>query len=98
MRYVARIVGIAALVATAPVRAEPASATGKPQTATSDPNQRVCEDVVVTGSRLAKSRFCGTRAEWEAKQKQDRDVVEGAQRSANGPCNAVLTHSGAPAC
>jgi hypothetical protein len=63
-----------------------------------DPNERVCEDVVATGSRLATKRICATRAEWEAMKKADREVVEDAQRHANGPCNSINTHSGAPAC
>jgi hypothetical protein len=98
MRYVARIITVAAMVATAPLRAEPPSSSGKAQSAPLDPNQRICENITQTGSRLATKRFCGTRAEWDAKQKQDREVIEGAQRSANGPCSAVLTHSGAPNC
>jgi hypothetical protein len=63
-----------------------------------DPNERICEDTIVTGSRLAKKRFCGTRAEWEARKKADREVIEGAQRHAADPCNAVLTHTGAAVC
>jgi hypothetical protein len=54
-----------------------------------DPNERICEDIVLTGSRLASRRFCGTRAEWEDKRRQDREAVEKAQLS---PC--VLTHNG----
>jgi hypothetical protein len=54
-----------------------------------DPNERICEDIVQTGSRLASRRFCGTRAEWADRKKQDREAVEKAQLS---PC--VLTHNG----
>ena len=39
-------------------------------------NQRHCETIVMTGSRLAKKKFCATRAEWEDKKLQDRKVVE----------------------
>ncbi len=53
-----------------------------------DPNERICEDVVQIGSRLATKRFCATRAEWEEKKRQDREAVEKAQLS---PC--VLTHT-----
>jgi hypothetical protein len=72
--------------------------SSQPAKVTADPNQRVCEDVVVTGSRLAKKRVCGTKAEWEAIKKADRDVVEDAQRHAADPCHAILTHTGAATC
>lgn len=53
-----------------------------------DPNQRICEDVVQTGSRIAAKRYCATRAEWAEKKKQDREAVEKAQMS---PC--MITHT-----
>jgi len=86
------------LLATAPITPLPAGTGSQPTKVAADPNERVCEDTIVTGSRLAKKRFCGTRAEWEARKKADRDVVEDAQRHAADPCNAILTHTGAPAC
>jgi hypothetical protein len=61
-----------------------------------DPNERICEDIKTLGSRLAKKRFCGTRAEWADKKLQDKQEVERIQRS---PC--VYTHNGGngkPAC
>lgn len=64
----------------------PGSSQQKPA---ADPNQRICEDIVLTGSRLATRRFCATRAEWEDKKRQDREAIEKAQLS---PC--VLTHNG----
>ena len=76
-----------------PVAADPAT-----QKKPVDPNQKVCEDVVATGSRLATKRICATRAEWAEKRKEDRDVVDQAQRSANVGCNVVNTHSGTPGC
>ena len=63
-----------------------------------DPNEIVCEKIEVIGSRLAVKRVCGTRAEWAEKRKLDREAVDQAQRSANGPCSSTLTHTGAPAC
>ena len=59
-----------------------------PNSRTGDPAERICEKVVVTGSRLAAKKFCGTRAEWADKQLQDRQEVERIQRS---PC--VFTHN-----
>jgi hypothetical protein len=63
-----------------------------------DPNEKVCENVQMLGSRLAVKRFCATRAEWAEMRQRDRDVVDQAQRSPNGPCQTVNTHSGAAAC
>ena len=44
-----------------------------------DPNEKICEDIVQTGSRIGAKRFCGTRAEWEDKKRQDREATEKAQ-------------------
>lgn len=52
--------------------------------------ERVCEDVIQTGSRIASKRFCGTRSEWEEKKRQDREAVERAQMS---PCVLTTTSS-----
>lgn len=54
-----------------------------PQASPESPSDRICQDVKMTGSRLAVKRFCGTRAEWAEKQLQDRQEVERIQR---GPC------------
>jgi hypothetical protein len=63
-----------------------------------NPNERVCEDIKVIGSRLAVKRVCATRAEWKEKRQLDREVVDEAQRHAADPCNSVLTHTGAASC
>ena len=55
-----------------------------------DPNEKICEDIVQTGSRLATKRICATRSEWEEKKRQDRDAVDKAQL---GPC--MTTHTSA---
>ena len=82
------LLATAALAQTKPAQSQ--------QQQASDRNEKVCENIVVTGSRLATKRFCGTRAEWEDRRRQDREAVEAAQR---GPCvlqkNAV---SGRPSC
>jgi hypothetical protein len=69
-----------------------------PPVSAKDPNERICEKETIVGSRLATRRVCATRAEWEEKRRLDREAVDQAQRSANGPCQTVNTHSGAPAC
>lgn len=53
----------------------------------SDPNERICKDIYL-GSRVAKKRFCGTRAEWEERERQDRADMQNAQRPMQ--CTAVM--------
>jgi len=55
-----------------------------------DPNEKICENITVTGSRIGVKRFCGTRAEWADRRSQDREAVEKAQRS---PCVIQTTGS-----
>lgn len=69
-----------------------------PSAKKSDPNEIVCERIEMIGTRLGSRKVCGTRAEWDEKRRLDREAVDSAQRSANGPCSATLTHTGAPAC
>jgi hypothetical protein len=61
-----------------------------------DPNERICESITPIGSRLATKKFCGTRAEWADRRRQDREALEAAQK---GPCVVSTTGaSGRPAC
>ena len=67
-----------------------------PNTSTGNPNERVCENITITGSRLATKRFCGTRAEWAERKRADREALESAQRS---PCViSTTTGTGRPSC
>jgi len=50
--------------------------------------ERVCENITVVGSRLARRRVCATRAEWAERRKQDREVTEQFQTMRNNPCNS----------
>ena len=58
-----------------------------------DPNQKICQDITVVGSRLATKRICATRAEWAAKKRDDRETVDTIQRNpcivdTNGQCGS----------
>lgn len=89
-RFLIGIVG--ALVAVPAAAADPAPT----QKSGYDANERICENITLTGSRLATKRFCGTRAEWEERKRLDRDAVEAAQRS---PCVIQTTGArGRPSC
>ena len=59
------------------------NAPASPQGQSAGRNEKVCETITMTGSRLGKKRFCGTRAEWADKRLQDRQEIEKAQRM---PC------------
>jgi hypothetical protein len=88
-------IGTASILLAAPSYAQQPSSSNR---VSADPNERICEDIIAVGSRLATKRICATRAEWEAQKKADRDVIEDAQRHANDPCNTINTHSGGIAC
>ena len=91
--------GVASLILSTSAAAfqAPAGAQEQPKSAASgSKNERYCETITMIGSRLAKKKFCGTRAEWEDKRLQDRKMVEQIQAS---PC--VRTHNsstGRPVC
>jgi hypothetical protein len=68
-----------------------------PQFAGTDPNEKICEDIVVTGSRLAKKRFCATRAQWEERKQIDRRTIHQIQTQIIGPCQiAPASRNGGP--
>jgi len=54
-----------------------------------DPNERICENQSIVGSRLATRRVCATRAEWAEKRRLDKEAIDQGQRSA-----CMMTHNG----
>ena len=93
------IAALAALLSAVPSTGAPAPDPAKaaaPKAA--DPNERICENIIATGSRIASRRYCAPRSEWEAKKRDDRAVIEQVQTRLNGPCSVINTHSGAPSC
>ena len=73
--------GAAALVSAAAIAQAPTRASGTRliDIAKGDPNDIVCVQFTVTGSRLARQRVCRTRAEWVDLHRQTRGVVEKVQ-------------------
>lgn len=61
----------------------------RPNSAAADPNEKICENIIPVGSRLAKKRVCATRAEWEERRRLDRQAVEQAQKLIGGPCQTT---------
>ena len=91
------VLAVVALISFACVGASPALGQ-KAQPV--DPNAKVCETVSQVGSRLSKKKICATRAEWAEMKRQDREVVDQAQRAANIGCSIApsLTNGPVPAC
>jgi len=50
-----------------------------------DPNRMICEKQEVVGSRLAAKRVCMTAAEWEAKRRDERQMIDRSQTQQRGP-------------
>ena len=93
-----RLVALA-IAATIPATAAAPAHTQSQSTTANDRNEKVCENISVIGSRLAKKRVCATRAEWEEQRRQDRLAVDQIQKQIGGPCNTVPNKNmGAPSC
>jgi hypothetical protein len=95
MKFIPLIQALAALSwASAPALADPAKTVPSDKVRPpADPNQKICQDITVVGSRLATKRICATRAEWAAKRKDDKDMVDEIQRNpcildTNGQCGS----------
>src|SRR5687768_11611037 len=92
------IVALVAAVAGALIAAPVAAADTASAQARYDPNERICEKMIVTGSRLASKKVCMTRAQWDERRRGDRDAIERAQRAAHVGCSTVHTRTSAPVC
>ena len=76
----------------------PATPTAPAKPSAPSVNEKVCADIIVTGSRIAKQRICATRSEWAAMEQEDKDLVNQVQRSAKFGCEVINIHTGTPAC
>ncbi|MCA8894659.1 MAG: hypothetical protein KDA48_05330 [Amphiplicatus sp.] len=50
------------------------------ESAKSDDDRIICRSIMVTGSRIAKERVCGTAKEWADHKKRSREELERTQR------------------
>jgi len=57
----------------------PTPAAPSTTTQSYDGNQTICRTVRDTGSRLARTRLCMTRAEWDQRRRDTRSNLERAQ-------------------
>jgi hypothetical protein len=58
---------------------------GAGTTATANPGQMICRSQRETGSMLARTRVCKTRAEWDAERRDNRQSLDRSQT--NRPMN-----------
>jgi hypothetical protein len=70
---------VAGFVSASAIAQTPPAATASPPSKAEDRNEKVCQKIEVTGSRLATRRVCKTRAEWADLQLQDRQEIERIQ-------------------
>ena len=81
MRFSLHTIALSALVGVAlafPAAAQDGSSTSKKRKAR-DPNEQVCKNEEVLGSRLAVRRVCMSRGEWARRQLEDRQRTEQTQ-------------------
>ncbi len=67
-----------ALLASTAAAAQAPSGT-QSESADADDNRVICRNVADLGTRLARSRVCRTRAEWEALRRDSRNQIDRAQ-------------------
>jgi hypothetical protein len=90
-------VSLLVCVLSVPAPAQPAAASEQAAKAGS-PDERICENITVTGSRLSKRRICATRAEWAERRREDRETADKFQTLTRNPCNSVNQERGAGNC
>lgn len=71
---------ISLMMAMAMLAVEPAAAPAQDAKKAKDPNEMVCKREKASGSNM-KVRVCMTAAQWEDRRAQDKEMLDGAQRS-----------------
>jgi hypothetical protein len=73
------------------IAAMPAPVAAADNSATPDPNEVICRTTRVTGSRLATSRRCATRAQWlEDDRTQRAQLAERQLRQTQPSCMSAV--------
>ena len=67
---------VCALLVSTAASAEPSSSSPANGAGTADPNQMICRNQRETGSMLARTRVCKTRAEWDADRRDNRQSID----------------------
>jgi hypothetical protein len=88
---------LAMLIATTSAAVALAAPQAQPTTIP-DPNEKICQNISMIGSRLAKKRVCATRAEWADRRLQDRQDAEHIQRSITSSTCTPIKNNGKQVC
>ncbi len=70
----------AATIALAGIALTAANAADSHGSRTKGPNDIICKDTPMSGSRLDAKRVCMTRLQWEDMRRDARDTIDKAQR------------------
>ena len=90
-----RLIGAGVLAAASVWSVSPAAAQSAADAKVVDPDEKICENITLVGSRLAVKRVCATRAQWDEKKRQDRSWIEKGQREV---CVVSKSGGGSPVC
>jgi hypothetical protein len=77
------------VVALAMAGTPPVQAVAPAAGSATNSDEKICENIVPVGSRLAKKRVCATRAEWDERRRLDREAIDQAQKLIGGPCQTT---------
>ena len=77
--FIVTLLPLVVVVFTTPGNARPGDQQEQSKKKTRDPNETVCEQEEVLGSRLATRRVCMTRAQWAEKRRDDRALIDRSQ-------------------
>jgi len=69
--------------------AAPGAVTGR-RPPDNGPNQIICRQEALTGSRVSNRRVCRTRAEWSEHRREYRTAVERAQDQSQTACGEPM--------
>ena len=72
----------AAGLAASPALAGDRQAAETAATNANNPDQKICEKITVTGSRLATRMICATKREWDQRRLEERQLIDRSQQSA----------------
>lgn len=75
------VIAVPAAVAAAGPAPAPSANTRQAR----NPNEMVCENQEVLGSRLATRRVCATRSEWDDRRAQERQQIDKSQLTTTSP-------------
>ena len=82
VRSIFALAAAAGLIAAPAVAGEPQAANPAAAADQSNPDQKICEKITVTGSRLATRTVCATKREWDQRRLEERQLLERSQLSA----------------